>query len=205
MTLVTMLVQISFGKSMMLILLHLRHVYLRSVATVATNKKIKKTLDTIAFVCYSVTIINNVHGGQYMYKFANTLLTKLNALQHVEVTEREDGEGYDISVDLGNGWAGDYATADWGGWGNVSITSDDLCFETTLTEEDGEVYFWQGNVVVEYAKDSGLVYTSKLEDKLMEVLEKRTNGLLTAHGSEQGMQGENYLDVDVFTEEALAA
>ena len=25
------------------------------------------------------------------------------------------------------------------------------------------------------------------------------------HGSEQGMQGENYLDVDVFTEEALAA
>ena len=108
-------------------------------------------------------------------------------------------------MDLGNGWAGDYATADWGGWGNVSITSDDLCFETTLTEEDGEVYFWQGNVVVEYAKDSGLVYTSKLEDKLMEVLEKRTNGLLKAHGSEQGMQGENYLDVDVFTEEALAA
>lgn len=138
-----------------------------------------------------------------MYKFANTLLTKLNALQHVEVTEREDGEGYLISVDLGNGWTGDYATADWGGWGNVSVTNDEMNFETTLTCEDGEVYFWQGSVVVEYAKDSGLVYTSKLEDKLMEVLEKRTNGLLTAHGSEQGMQGENYLDVDVFTEEAL--
>ena len=66
MTLVTMLVRTNFGNNTQTqILLHCLHVYLRNAATVVTNKKIKKTLDTIAFVCYSVTIINNnAYGGQ---------------------------------------------------------------------------------------------------------------------------------------------
>ena len=63
---VTMRVQTNIGNNtQMQILLHCLHVYLLKTATVVTNKKIKKTLDTIAFVCYSVTIINNnAYGGQ---------------------------------------------------------------------------------------------------------------------------------------------
>tara|TARA_B100000683_G_C12123770_1_gene404645 strand:+ start:101 stop:535 length:435 start_codon:yes stop_codon:yes gene_type:complete len=136
-----------------------------------------------------------------MYKYANAFLTKLNAMKHVEVKWNDFAEGYSITVDLGKGWAGDYDKADWGGWGNVSITSDDLEFETTLVNEGGEIYFYEGTVAIEYAKDSGLVYTSKLEDKLMEVLEERTNGALTAHGSEQGMQTDTYLSLDVYADE----
>ena len=48
------------------------------------------------------------------YKIANTLLTKLAAQQHVTVTDISDDYGqtaYEITVDLGTGWAGDYAAA----------------------------------------------------------------------------------------------
>ena len=58
------------------------------------------------------------------YKFANTLLTKLAAMQHVTVTG--DYDCYEISVDLGTGWAGDYEGGYWAD--TVSITDDKLTF-----------------------------------------------------------------------------
>ena len=59
------------------------------------------------------------------YKIANTLLTKLAACEHVTIEEYTQDTlntvEYGITVDLGTGWAGDYAAADWGGWGEEAL------------------------------------------------------------------------------------
>jgi len=149
------------------------------------------------------------------YKFANTLLNKLAACEHVTVTEQLGGyDCYEISVDLGTGWAGDYAAADWGGWGDVSITDDALEFTTSVYENDWDDsanalnYNFNEGIVRLHYKDfetAGLAYTSKLEDAINAAVLKRTNGLLEVGGSEQGMQGmdsadECYLSLDVGTD-----
>ena len=150
------------------------------------------------------------------YKIANTLLTKLAQQQHVTVTDISDSEqtAYEITVDLGAGWAGDYAAADWGGWSAVSITDDTLEFTTSVYEnesddaEDTLNYFFNEGVVHLHYKDferAGLAYTSKLEDAINNKILERT-GVLYTGGSEQGMQGMDckdscYLSLDVGTSE----
>ena len=148
------------------------------------------------------------------YKFANTLLNKLAACEHVTVTDVSDGETrYEITVDLGTGWAGDYAAADWGGWGDVSITDDALTFTTSVYANDWDdakdalnYNFNEGIVNLHYADfgSGNLAYTSALENAINEAVYARTNGLLEVDGSEQGMQGydaadECYLSLDVGT------
>lgn len=146
-----------------------------------------------------------------MYKFANTLLTKLAACEHVTVTESDyDDDIYVVEVDLGTGWAGDYAPADWGGWGDVSITDDRLQLHVLVMggdnnwDDEQDYCFGEGTVALHYKdfETAGLAYTSKLEDAINEAIEKRTNGLLLTSGSEQGMQGMDdadscYLSLDV--------
>ena len=148
------------------------------------------------------------------YKIANTLLTKLAAQQHVTVTDISDSTqtAYEITVDLGAGWAGDYAAADWGGWGEVSITDDTLEFTTSVYENEhddteGAInYSFNEGVVHLHYKDyenAGLAYTSKLEDAINDKILERT-GVLYTNGSEQGMQGMDckdscYLSLDVGT------
>ena len=151
------------------------------------------------------------------YKIANTLLTKLAQQQHVTVTDISDDYGqtaYEITVDLGAGWAGDYAAADWGGWGEVSITDDTLEFTTSVYENESDDaegalnYCFNEGVVHLHYKDfenAGLAYTSKLEDAINDKILERT-GLLYTDGSEQGMQGMDckdscYLSLDVGTSE----
>jgi len=137
------------------------------------------------------------------YKFANELLVKLEACESVSVTERDGA--YAVEVDLGGGWAGDYAG---GLWGDVSITDDVLTFKTKVTDDvyddEDEYRVSEGVVALHYAdfSNTGLAYTSELEEAINRAVAQRTKGALFCHGSEQGMQGmksadECYLSLDV--------
>ena len=156
------------------------------------------------------------------YKFANTLLTKLAAMQHVTVTEQlGDYNCYEITVDLGTGWAGEYEGGYWAD--TVRITDDALTFNTSVYANDWDdaadalnYMFNEGTVNLHYADygSGNLAYTSALEDAINAAVLERTNGLLEVDGSEQGMQGydaadECYLSLDVGTDcagdEATAA
>ena len=95
---------------------------------------------------------------------------------------------YSVSINLGTGWAGDYATEGgyWGGLGNVSVTNDELklAFDTMGTYMKREKRtFGEGTLyTVDYADGQRTcIYGSKLEDRLMEEkLEERiTGGLIT--------------------------
>ena len=147
-----------------------------------------------------------------MYKFANELLTKLAACEHVTITERS-AEEYGVRVDLGGG----YKDIDWEGgyWADsVRITDDTLALEFSLFtgsmnwDEEEEFCFGEGYVWLHYADyGSGqLAYTSALENEINEQVSKRTGGILTCDGSEQGMQGYDseddcYLSLDVWEAE----
>ena len=153
------------------------------------------------------------------YKIANTLLTRLAACEHVTIEEYTqdtlNSVEYGITVDLGTGWAGDYAAADWGGWGEVSITDDRLYFTTSVIDwtdsyGDYNYSFNEGYVRLHYKdfETAGLAYTSKLEDAIVAAILERTDGCIVAGGSEQGMQGmdsadECYLSMDVAAHDDL--
>jgi hypothetical protein len=149
-----------------------------------------------------------------MYKFANTLLTKLAACEHVTVAQSDyDADIYDITVDLGTG----YANKDWAGglWADtVRITDDSLKLEFSVLggdnnwnagDEDALDYcIGEGVVRMHYADygSGNLAYTSALEDAINDAIQTNTNGLVYADGSEQGMQGydaedECYLSLDL--------
>jgi hypothetical protein len=149
-----------------------------------------------------------------MYKFANTLLTKLAACEHVTVTASEyDEDVYVVEVDLGGG----YNNTDWEGghWADsVRITDETLALQFCVyggdnnwnaDDEDAEDYcIGEGQVHMHYADygEGNLAYTSALEDAINDAIQTRTNGILYADGSEQGMQGydsadECYLSLDI--------
>jgi hypothetical protein len=150
------------------------------------------------------------------YKIANTLLTRLADMEHVTIRDLCDDsqKEYEITVDLGRGWAGDYRG---GLWGDPSITDDQLTFTTSVTDwhlfDDDEFNytFNEGIVSLNYRDfdtNDALAYTSELEHKIVAVIEQRTGGLLIASGSEQGMQGMDsaddcYLSLDVSTHRDL--
>ena len=145
-----------------------------------------------------------------MYAFANTLLTKLAACEHVTVAQR-DAEEYVVTVDLGTG----YNNKDWAGgyWADVVRITDErleLQFsvyggDSNWNADDGDDYcIAEGYVHMHYADygTGNLAYTSALEDAVNDAIQERTNGILYADGSEQGMQGydsadECYLSLDI--------
>lgn len=143
-----------------------------------------------------------------MYTFANTLLTKLAACDAVTITQR-DSEEYVVTVDLGTGWAGEYAGGYWAD--KVTITDDALQLEFSVyggsanwDAEDADYCIGEGYVHLNYADygTGNLAYTSALEDAINEAVAERTNNILLTDGSEQGMQGydsasECYLSLDV--------
>ena len=143
------------------------------------------------------------------YKFANELLLKLETCDNVSVTERNGA--YAVEIDLGGGWAGDYAG---GLWGDVSITDDVLTFKTKVTDDayddEDEYRVSEGVVSLHYTdfSNTGLAYTSELEEAINRAVAQRTKGALFCHGSEQGMQGmksadECYLSLDVEVERGM--
>ena len=147
------------------------------------------------------------------YTIATELLTQLDTLPAVTIRDMGDayaGRGYEIRVALGRGWAGMYTG---GEWGDVEITDDALEFVTHITDDvwdieqgvHGEAYaVGEGTVALTDADfdEAGLAYTSALEDRICDAIARATGGLLSAEGSEQGMQGmdsaeEAYLSLDV--------
>ena len=131
------------------------------------------------------------------------ILEKLRNIPGVTV-EEVDTALYSISIPLGDGFAGEYAG---GLWGDVAITNDSLVLNTTYGDvfgegpdsEFGEI-FGEGTVELDYVAGSGLAYTGPLDDLVGERLRAVTGGLLYASGSEQGMQGDDYLSLDVYVE-----
>lgn len=154
----------------------------------------------------------NTQTNTNTYKIARTLLTRLAECEHVTIRDLSDAEQkqYEITVDLGTGWAGDYRGELWG---DCSITDDQLEFVTTVSDDvtfvdELNYEFGEGQVRLNYRDfdNTGLAYTSELEHRIVEVIEQRTGGLLLAGGSEQGMQGmdsadDAYLSLDVSTPE----
>ena len=107
-----------------------------------------------------------------------------------------------ITISLGNGWAGHY---EGGYWGDCSIDDDKLLITFSVGDiyEDGDFNIGEGRVFGEghrlrYSADNkGMAYTSELDKKVGQALRRVTNGMLTCEGSEHGMQEDTYLSVDV--------
>jgi len=102
-----------------------------------------------------------------------------------------------VTLPLGKIEGGIYGN---GLWGNAIIEDTDAQLTFTFGDVygDGEYDFGEGTVVLNYADNSGLAYTSELED----VVAQRIKDLygLGACGSEMGMQGEDYLSLDMWSE-----
>ena len=132
------------------------------------------------------------------YELLNKLQAKLG--DAITIYDEFNGEHrlnfYSVSINLGTGFAGNYKG---GYWGDCTITNDELNLDFIYGDiyEEGEENFGEGVVELEYAKGSGLAYTGELETLVEEKLEELTGGLITCSGSEQGMQGEDYLSVDM--------
>ncbi len=134
----------------------------------------------------------------YRFEFLNKLKAKLG--DRVTICDEFDEIGrenfYSVSINLGTGWAGSYAG---GYWGDCTITNDELKLAFIYGDiyNEGEESFGEGTVQLDYADGSGLAYTGALDKAVEEKLEEITGGLITCSGSEQGMQGHDYLSVDV--------
>ena len=129
----------------------------------------------------------------YRFEILNKLQTKLGTA----ITIADEGDKtYSVAINLGTGFAGDYKG---GYWGDCTITNDELVLHFLYGDiyEEGEEDFGEGIVELDYADGSGLAYTGALDTLVEEKLEEITGGLITCSGSEQGMQGEEYLSVDI--------
>tara|TARA_Y100000991_G_scaffold85817_1_gene64698 strand:+ start:971 stop:1378 length:408 start_codon:yes stop_codon:yes gene_type:complete len=124
------------------------------------------------------------------------LLNKLQAELGDAVTITDETDFYAVSINLGTGFAGNYKG---GYWGDVAIKNDELTLAFIYGDiyDNGEESFGEGIVELEYADDSGLAYTGELDKLVEQTVEGLTGGLITCSGSEQGMQGDDYLSVDV--------
>lgn len=138
-----------------------------------------------------------------MEKLLNKLLEMMGV--GMEVVTDFDGEVAWISLPLGKISADTY---EGGYWGDVELLETDATLNFTCGDLYGEdeFYFGEGTVNLEYAPDNkGLAYTGELEDLITQRI-KDLYGL-DADGSEQGMQGDDYLSLDIYTEleQTLAA
>lgn len=126
--------------------------------------------------------------------FIRTL--KANCDRIVDITEDGDAVSQ-VTISLGHGWAGKYAG---GYWGDCAITDDELqiTFSVGNVYEDDEFVIGEGIVSLNYTADNdGMAYTGELDEMVGSVLRRVTSGILHCSGSEQGMQDESYLSVDV--------
>ena len=134
----------------------------------------------------------------YRFEFLNKLKTRLG--DKVTITDEFDEIGrenfYSVEVNLGTGWAGSYKNKLWG---DCTITNDELKLEFTYGDIYGEYdeNFGEGFVYLTYVDGSGLAYAGDLDNKIENAVYDMTGGLLHCCGSEQGMQSEEYLSVDV--------
>ena len=128
------------------------------------------------------------------------MLEKLLAAMGVDhsVVTYSDSETASISLPLGLIPAGTYTN---GLWGTVELLDTEATLDFTCGDlyGEGEFYIGEGTVNLNYAPgNEGLAYTNELED-IVTARIKELYGLDTG-GSEQGMQGDDYLSLDIHTE-----
>ena len=128
-----------------------------------------------------------------MEKMLNKVLEMMGVGR--EVVTYWDGEVATIRLHLGMIDAGTYTD---GLWGTVQLDDTDayLQFDAGDLYGEDEFYLGEGTVALNYADgNKGLAYTSDLET----VITDRIADLYDLHasGSEQGMQGDDYLSLDM--------
>ena len=138
-----------------------------------------------------------------MQKELNTVIETLTA--NGCTVEETDTNMYNVTVQLGNGFAGDY---EGGYWGDCAITDDTLELNFLVGDIYGEneIACGEGFVHLTYkggCEANGLAYTGALDKLVCEKIASATNNIVEATSSEQGMQGhydedESYLSLDVF-------
>jgi len=131
-----------------------------------------------------------------MDKMLNVLLQLMGV--DMSVVTYSDNETAHVSLPLGIIEGGSYTD---GLWGDVTLLDTDATLNFTCGDlyGEGEFYFGEGTVNLNYAPgNEGLAYTNELED-LITARIKDLYGL-DASGSEQGMQGDDYLSLDIYTE-----
>ena len=119
--------------------------------------------------------------------------------------EETDTNMYNVTVQLGNGFAGSY---EGGYWGDCAITDDTLELNFLVGDIYGEqeIACGEGFVHLNYkggCAANGLAYTGALDKLVCKRIASATNGVVEASSSEQGMQGhydetESYLSLDVY-------
>ena len=138
-----------------------------------------------------------------MQKELNTVIETLTA--NGCTVEETDTNMYNVTVQLGNGFAGDY---EGGYWGDCAITDDTLELNFLVGDIYGEneIACGEGFVHLTYkggCEANGLAYTGALDKLVCEKIASATNNIVEATSSEQGMQGhyddtESYLSFDVY-------
>ena len=103
---------------------------------------------------------------------------------------------WQLTFDLGVIPAGTY---EGGLWGDVTIAETDAKLTVIVGDlfEEGTFEIGEGIVGLNYTSDTGLAYTGELEDIVTGRIATLYPGL-TADGSEQGMQGDDYLSLDLW-------
>ena len=126
--------------------------------------------------------------------FIKTL--KANCDRIVDISD-EGNNASMVTISLGNDWAGHY---EGGYWGDCSIDDDELQITFSVGDiyEDGDFHIGEGIVSLTYSADNeGMAYTGELDKYVGQVLRRVTDGMLDCSGSEQGMQDDTYLSVDI--------
>jgi len=134
---------------------------------------------------------------QQLQNFLNTLHKNCDSIVDETTTIDDKWCESQITISLGDGWAGSYAG---GYWGDCEITDDELQITFSVGDiyNDGEFNIGEGIVNLTYADNNkGMAYTRELDKEEGSVLRAITNGMRVCYGSEQGMQDESYLSVDI--------
>jgi len=116
-------------------------------------------------------------------------------------TVQLDENLWQLQFDLGVIPAGTYSG---GYWGDAVIRNTHAELIVTVGDlyEEDEFNIGEGTVDLNYVDGSGLAYTGELETLVTDRIGDLYPGLM-AGGSEQGMQGENYLSLDMWTKANL--
>ena len=122
----------------------------------------------------------------------NNLLDKMGV--GAEVIFSTDGECSIVNLPLGKIEGGIYENELWGD-AVIEDTDAVLTFMVGNIYGDDEFNLGEGTVNLEYLPESGLAYGGDLEDLVCDRIRDLYG--ISACGSEQGMQGDEYLSLDI--------
>ena len=126
-------------------------------------------------------------------------LVKNNLVFEGVEVEQLDSVEWVLSLPLGEVEGGRYKG---GFWGDAEVTGFPATLKLHVGDlyDEGEFVLGEGKVRVAYEPTSGLAYTGELENLLCDRITELYG--LSASGSEQGMQGDDYLSLDVWQPDA---